>query len=101
MLTVPKEQDLVWISAGGTAGLRITASTMHVAWLTSTVVTKIVPWEAGTAAGAKVGQNEVGVTRGAREGSSAMAGSAGGVTSFTSSSLHKISGRAIGNTAVP
>ena len=31
MLTVPKEQDLAWISAGGTAGLGITASTMHVA----------------------------------------------------------------------
>ena len=30
--------------------------------LTSVVVIEIVPWEAGSAAGAKMGQNEVGVT---------------------------------------
>lgn len=43
-------------------------------------VIEIVPWEAGGAAGAKVGQNEAGVTWGAEEGSSALAGSTGGVT---------------------
>lgn len=74
---------------------------MHAAWLTSTAVIEIVPREAGGAAGAKVGQHEVGITGGAGEGSCALAGSAGGVTFFTSSSLCVETGRTIGNTVVP
>lgn len=35
---------------------------MGVAWLTSTVIIEIVPWEAGGTAGAKVGQDEISVT---------------------------------------
>lgn len=101
ILTFPEEQDLVWVSAGGTAGLGITASTVLAAWLTSTAVIEIVPGEAGRAAGAKVGQNEVGIARGAREGSCALAGSAGGVTFFTSSSLREVSRGTIRNTVVP
>lgn len=65
------------------------------------IVIKIVPWEAGGAAGTKVGQNEASVTGGAGEGSSAPAGSAGGVTFLTSSPLCIVSRRAVGNTAVP
>jgi len=74
---------------------------MRFTWLTSTAVIEIVPREAGSAAGAKVGQNEVGITRGAGEGSHALAGSAGGVTFFTSSSLRVVSRRAIRHTVVP
>lgn len=62
ILTFPKEQDLVWVSAGGTAGLRITAATMGIAWLANMVVIGIVPWEAAGAAGAAVGQGEADTT---------------------------------------
>lgn len=43
-------------------------------------VIEIVPWEAGSGAGAQVGQDKVGITGGAGEGSCALARSAGGVT---------------------
>lgn len=74
---------------------------MHVAWLTNTVIIEIVPGEAGGTAGAKVGQNTASVTGGAGEGTPALAGPAGGVTFFTSSSLHEVPRRAIRDTAVP
>lgn len=96
----PKEQHLVRVSAGGTAGLRITAPTMYVAALASAAVIWIVSGEAGGAAGTNVGQNEAGVAGRAGGRSSTLAGPAGGVASLTSAPLCVVSERAVGNTVV-
>lgn len=73
---------------------------MPVAWLASLVIIQIMPREAGGAAGTNVGQNQTSVARGAGEGPSILAVSAGGMASFTSASLFIVSRRTVWNAVI-